>query len=401
MAKERIGILCGAFNPVHLGHIQLAKNAKASASLNRVLLIPSGDAPGLAPAEDRWRMLCVAASQERGVLEPSRMEIDRENPAGPVQTLKDLKRLNPRADFFYILGADAVMDIRMWENADKAFKRCTFLVAPRTCAMDVKAYIEEKKQLATAGAVFQNIDMPLIDSSSTKVREALRNDTETPDFPAPLREYCGALGLYGMPLRIPQARQWFVKLFQDLSLKRFSHTLAVALAARNLARNHHVDPYKAEVAGLLHDCAKCMPLPEMQKVCREHALTVDALALSSGNLLHSIAGSYLAAEQYGIQDPDVLRAISCHTTGKVGMTKLDMVVFLADKIEPTRPPYPTLNKMRMLAPLSLERALLVSLEGTAAHVRDGKNAVHPQTLQTISWLRSLPETAGMPVETAE
>lgn len=404
MAKERIGILCGSFNPVHLGHIQLAVQALKSASLDRVLLIPDGISPhrdDLAPAEDRWRLLCVAACQEKEVI-PCRMEIDRNETVSASQTLKDLKKAYPKAEFFYILGADAVMRLSHWPDLDALVRRCTFLVAPRVMqgqsgvGLNSRALVEEKKRLAALGARFQNLDMPLMDVSATQIRDALREERDTPLFSAPLREYCSAMGLYGMPLRLPQARQWIPKLFDALSVKRFSHTLAVAFTARNLAKNHRVDPYKAECAGLLHDCAKCMPLSEMQKICMAHDLTMDALALSSGNLLHSIVGSYLAASEYGIQDPDILRAISCHTTGKVGMTKLDMVVFLADKIEPTRAAYPTLNKVRMLSPLSLERALLLSLEGTEAHVRDGKNTLHPMTLQTISWLRTLPETRGMP-----
>ena len=76
------------------------------------------------------------------------------------------------------------------------------------------------------------------------------------------------------------------------------------------------------------------------------------------------------------------------------MSHLDMVVFLADKIEPTRADYPSLNQVRLLAQLSLERAMLASLEGTDKYVRKGGKATHPSSLKTISWLRSLPEIAS-------
>ena len=140
---------------------------------------------------------------------------------------------------------------------------------------------------------------------------------------------------------------------------------------------------------MLHDCAKCLPLKEMQRICIEHQLTDDQAVLESGALMHSIAGAYLAATVYGEEDPDVLRAIACHTTGKVGMTPLDMVVYLADKIEPTRESYPTLEKVRVLAQLSLERAMLCSMEGTKDYVRKGGKPMHPQTLETIAWLKTL------------
>ena len=84
-------------------------------------------------------------------------------------------------------------------------------------------------------------------------------------------------------------------------------------------------PTRLKRLAYLHDCAKCLPLEEMQRICQAHALTQDPSLLESGNLLHSVAGAFLAASSYHVSDPEVLRAISCHTTGKVGMNKLDMV----------------------------------------------------------------------------
>ena len=86
-------------------------------------------------------------------------------------------------------------------------------------------------------------------------------------------------------------------------------------------------------------------------------------------------------------DPAILQAIARHTTGCPGMTRLDMVVYLADKTEPTRESYPLLDKVRMLSTLSLEKAMLCSMEGTAEHVAKGSKKVHPQTLETLAWLR--------------
>ena len=74
------------------------------------------------------------------------------------------------------------------------------------------------------------------------------------------------------------------------------------------------------------------------------------------------------------------------------MTPLDMAVYLADKIEPTRPSYPLLDKVRMLSAFSLEKAMLASMEGTAAYVTSkGGRPLHPHSLQTIAWLKTLKE----------
>ena len=194
-----------------------------------------------------------------------------------------------------------------------------------------------------------------------------------------------------MELHILQGPQWLEMLFQDLTVKRFAHTLAVADTARRLALLHGLDPLKAEIAGLLHDCAKCLPLEEMQRIARENHLTEDESILASGALLHSVVGAYLARTKYGCEDDEVIQAILSHTTGKAGMTQLDMAVWLADTIEPTRAPYPLLDKTRMLAGLSLEKAMITSLEGTLQHVRKKGDAVHPATLETLDYLKNLPQ----------
>ena len=116
---------------------------------------------------------------------------------------------------------------------------------------------------------------------------------------------------------------------------------------------------------------------------------VDDEVMESDNLLHSVAGAALARDKYGVTDEEILDAIAAHTTGHAEMSALAMVVYLADKIEPTRQSYPTLDKVRMLASLSLERAMLCSLEGTMAHVQSkGKGHLHPQTMETLNWLKS-------------
>ena len=390
MARERIGIMGGTFNPIHTGHITMAKAAMTAAKLDRVLVIPAGVPPhkeGIAPAEDRWRMVCAATAQEPG-LEPCRLELDRGGTTYSVDTLQALKQQLPKAELYFIIGADTLMQLHNWRCFETVLKLCTFLVCPRTCDATPAEQDAERRRLTAMGGHFQSVDMEVITVSSTELREDLLHGKPTPLLPVPVQEYCCVMGLYGLPAHIPVAKEWMARLFGDLSYKRFAHTLAVAYMARVLARIHHVDMYHAELAGMLHDCAKCIPLKEMQRITKENGLTGDAEILASGNLLHSIAGAYLARVLYHVRDEDVLEAIACHTTGRAGMTRLDMVVYLADKTEPTRESYPTLDKVRMLSTLSLEKAMMASMEGTVNHVQKGDKKVHPQTMETLAWLKS-------------
>ena len=391
MGRERIGIMGGTFDPIHQGHLRMAQCALTAMALDRVLMLPTGNPPhkpGVTDAEHRYRMVCAACAGLDG-LEPCREEIDREGVIYTVDTLSILRQKYPRAHLYYIIGADTLMELQKWRRYEAVLTLCTFLVCPRSWHYTPEQLAAERRRLEGMGGSFEWLDMEPIDVSSTEVRQAIREGADVPLLPVPVRQYAASAGLYGADLRLPEAPAWLDRLWEALSVKRFAHTLAVADAARRLALRHGLDADKAEAAGLLHDCAKCLPLKDMQKLARKHRLTEDGTVLESGALLHSAVGAYLAQSEYGVDDPEILSAIRSHTTGRVGMSRLDMCVWLADTIEPTRAPYPLLDKVRKLAEVSLEQAMLASLEGTLHHVKKKGDAVHPATLETIAWLRTL------------
>ena len=183
--------------------------------------------------------------------------------------------------------------------------------------------------------------------------------------------------------------RWIRQLSDVLKPSRFEHSLSVASEAYRLADIHGLDLLRATQAGLLHDCAKCLPLEEMQSIAKEHHLTDDPAMLESGALLHSVVGARVAEEQYGMTDPLVLEAIRYHNTGFPGMSRLARCVCLADSIEPLRKSYPGLDEVRALAEESLEGALLLSLERTASYVIERGKYLHPRTRDTIRWLKEI------------
>ena len=185
---------------------------------------------------------------------------------------------------------------------------------------------------------------------------------------------------------------WTDQLSSTLKPSRFAHSLSVARTAVHLAEVHGLDILRAEQAGLLHDCAKCLPSDEMRQIAEAHNLTDDETILDNPGLLHSSVGAWVAEIEYGMTDPKVLDAIRYHNTGCAGMSRLSMCVCLADSIEPLRKSYPLLDQVRALSETSLERALLLSLEGTAAYVSSHNWFLHPRTQETIRWLKTLPET---------
>ncbi len=404
MAKHRTGILGGGFDPVHRAHLRMALFALDGGYVDRVLVIPARDPPNkicFAPSEDRWRMTVAACSVDNR-LEPSRVELDRPGPAYAADTLRLLRKEDPKAVFSYIIGSHTLMRLRRWHQADYVKKSCRFLVCPRPENEDIPALREEVIALAEAGFQISFLPMDPMPESSGQIRD--REDPPGDDDPSldiSVREYIAAMGLYRREKRIAQAEEWLPQLFDALNPHRFAHSLSVAMTARRLALLHGINPRQAEEAGLLHDCAKCLPLKKMQQIAREHSLTADPGFLESGALLHSLTGAWVARNQYGMADPEVLDAIAYHNTGCPGMSRLAMCVCLADSIEPLRAGYPLLEEVRSLAEKNLEAALLLSLQGTSDYVRNRGKTLHPRTLNTIEWLKKLTGDAGQIPKSAE
>ena len=178
-------------------------------------------------------------------------------------------------------------------------------------------------------------------------------------------------------------------LEQELSYKRFIHTLSVAGTASSLAMCYGADLEKAETAGLLHDCAKCMDVRKMQKVCEKAGLTVSSFEADSVSLLHSKAGSVLAAEKYGITDPDMINAIRYHTTGRPGMSLLEKIIFVADYIEPGRFTAKNLPLIRRLAFSDIDEALMKILYDTLVYLNSTGLVVDPMTQKTYDYYKQI------------
>jgi predicted HD superfamily hydrolase involved in NAD metabolism len=109
-------------------------------------------------------------------------------------------------------------------------------------------------------------------------------------------------------------------------------------------------------------------------------------------LMHAPAGAVLAGQKYGIKDEHILSAIRWHTTGHEGMTKLEKIVYLADFIEPNRPPYPGLEELRAETFRDLDRAVRMAAESTMRYVR--ARGLEPDE-NTMKMLNSETSTEGI------
>jgi nicotinate-nucleotide adenylyltransferase len=390
LKPERIGLMGGSFNPIHLMHVAVARKAMEEAALGKVLFLPTGSPPhkreGLAKASQRLDMVKLALAQEPD-FSPSDIEMNRTGTVYTVDTLILLRRQIPKAEFYYIIGEDTLYDLVNWREPEKVFQMCRFLVCPRPGKEETAAAQVMRGELKRRGASFTFLKEAVGDISSTAIRAHLALGEEPEGLSPAVMEYIRVMGLYGAKESPPGFAAFMDRLMGSMNMERFAHTLCVAYAARHLAKLHGEDEEKAAIAGLLHDCAKGMDITAMQAYVREHKMKVDESILSSGALLHAAVGAHMARNVYGVSQEQVLSAIECHTLGKVPMTPLEMIVYLADKIEPDREDYPGLYEIRRLAETNLMDAVLISLENTASYVKDRGKALHPATIQTINWLR--------------
>ena len=172
------------------------------------------------------------------------------------------------------------------------------------------------------------------------------------------------------------------KLKKALDHQRYEHTLGVEKTAREMARCFGVDEEQAALAGLLHDCAKCMPLEKMIKAAKGEA--VDPVMKESKALMHAVAGRCVARDLYHVEDEAVLDAIRWHTTGRAYMTALDKIIYLADMIEPNRKPYPGLEPLRALCMKDLDQAMHTALQMSLRHVEEQGKTLHPDTMAALA-----------------
>ena len=163
---------------------------------------------------------------------------------------------------------------------------------------------------------------------------------------------------------------------------RIEHCRSVAKLSRELAAKLGCDPWKAELAGLLHDCAREIPREQMLSLAPQYGISVGMEEQSEPLLLHGPLAAAATAENFGIADKEILEAITFHTVGDVKMGTLAKIVFFADKTEPLRS-YDGCDDLRELGFTDFDRAFALAVKGEADYCREQGYPIHPSTLELL------------------
>jgi predicted HD superfamily hydrolase involved in NAD metabolism len=166
--------------------------------------------------------------------------------------------------------------------------------------------------------------------------------------------------------RNEEAMSW---LKGNLDEERLLHSLGSAQCAAELAIKFNVDEKRAYIAGLMHDCAKCLEKDKLIEIAKNiEGLKEDER--TNIKVIHAPVSAYLAETEFGIDDEEILSSIRWHTLGKKDMTLFEKIVFLADKIEPNTRDMDFRNKVLMFLEdennieNGLNRALLICYKET-------------------------------------
>lgn len=174
-------------------------------------------------------------------------------------------------------------------------------------------------------------------------------------------------------------------LKDNLSSKRYIHSVNVADTAAKLAEHYGCDAGKAKLAGLVHDCARELPLDQLKNCLALEGIEADSLTMEIKELLHGPAAVHICRKVFDIKDEEILNAVRYHTTGRENMSLLEKIIYLSDFIEPSRC-FSGVEKLRGLAFTNLDAALLAAFDMSIQYIISKNGLIHIDTVQSRNYI---------------
>ena len=380
----KIGIYGGTFDPIHLGHIAIAKAVKKELGLDKLFFVVAADPPhkpdpNRTSAALRLEMAEKTLAKKEGLF-ASDIEIVRGGKSYTCDTLAEFSRIYPGAELFFIVGADMLANFPTWYHPERILELAALTAVQRTGQAEDLG--------ALSGAIIDRFGGKVIVSSacgpeisSTEVRRRIRDAEPIGDLVPYDTEIFIYENLLYAPEELVSIRD---KLAQSLEPGRVRHSLLTVREAIRLAEKHGVDTQKARLCALVHDCAKVRK-DLLAEYFGKYGFVPTAEETENPYMIHARLGAVVAKAEYGIDDEEILRAIELHTLGSPDMTALDKIIFLADKLEPSRN-YRKIASIRKLAFTDLDAAVAAVIRNNIAYTRSCGKPIHPSTITTLAAL---------------
>ncbi|MCL2569496.1 MAG: nicotinate (nicotinamide) nucleotide adenylyltransferase [Oscillospiraceae bacterium] len=381
----KIGIFGGTFNPPHLGHYRAVLAAIAALGLDLLYVVPTKAPPhkallhGTPNPEARYRMAELLFANDARIVVTD-LELRRSGLSYTVDTAEAIRAMHPDAKLYLLLGTDMFLTLEQWHRPEELLQIVTPAVFARAEGQEEAIGQQADRLRARYGVETVLIDHVVFEVSSTELREALLR-----------RQGAELVGdaVYGEIVRgryyeVRHAPEWLMAQVALRNPKRVAHTAGTAEEAVRLAKYWGADVDQAREAAILHDITKGLDQAEQLRLCEKYGMMPDDLERENQKLLHAITGAGEARAVFGAGDA-VFDAILYHTTGRADMTLLEKVIYLADYIEPNRA-FPEVHRLRELAYMDLDAAVLYGLELTAQELSAKGRAIHPRSHEAVEWL---------------
>lgn len=311
---RKIALFGGSFDPIHVGHIAIAKAALEQLDLDEVQLIPTRNNPwkegNWTTIENRLQMMNLALKDTQNIT-INTIEIDMhcDEKNYTFDTLSLLKEHNPDVEYYYIMGMDQAILFHKWKEAKQISKMVQLVTFQRG------GYDYQKDNIKKYHFIV--LDNEPITASSSEIREG---HIEMLD-PLVLR-YITNHGLYLEGL-----------ISNRMKEKRWKHTCSVAKLAKDIAFANGLNEQQAYIAGMFHDVAKEMDYDKSLKLMKKF---YPEFVNKPVAIWHQWLSSYVTKNEFLIDDQVILDAIEHHTTASVHISPIGKCVYVADKLDPLR-----------------------------------------------------------------
>lgn len=321
--KRPVIIYGGSFDPPHRGHMALAAAALAQLKPSVLYFVPGFHTPfkDLRPVPFAGRAALLRAALAgaglggRKEIKISSFEADLRRVVYSYETVAHFRELHPGVPLYFLLGSDCLAGFSGW-------KRPGFILGNARLLAGLRPGYAIRK---SSGAPFTALAGRFPRADSTGIRAELFLGRRPAQLHPAVLDRIEERKLY-----LAREREQLKKF---ISPGRYAHSLHTAELALGLAPAAGVPQQKAALAALLHDCARDLPPGAQRRLFLKSAprAALPRLTLREAPVLaHAWAGAALAAEKFGVKDPEVLEAIALHATGAPGMGPLARLVYVSD-----------------------------------------------------------------------
>ena len=385
MQVKKLLIFGGTFDPPHNGHINLLHNAIKKIKPDKTLVIPSyipvHKEKSNTNATIRYEMCkCFLSLGES--IEISGLEINRKGASYTIDTINILKNQFPQYDLYMAMGSDMLLYLKEWKEWKSILKNLIIVYQNRleSDRIKVEKYV---KELQKFGGRFIMCSDNILEISSTKIR---KNSKEMQNVPKEAQNIIDKNDLYKENnLKNISIKELRILAKKTLSKKRYEHTASVCDMAVFLAKKNNMKLKKVKISALLHDILKEKSKHELKDIFKD--FDIEEILNKPEPLWHSFLGGIYVKEILGIDDEEIASAITCHTTAKCNMSKLDKVIFLADMVCEGRE-YPGLKKLRKIVNEDLDNGMIKALEMNIAFIKEKGKSVSFESIEALEYFKN-------------